>query len=175
MSLIDLYTRATENSYVGRVRLQQAGITQNGGDNNNLTDGTNFFDGTARTRVPTADQFQTELTRNRPGALKYDASGQNGQTPGSSRSVTGLGGLSRWTANALNIGFKDAQVRPGKTSIHNRFKVFKGNDRWNGKTNFHLYNPVEADKQFNKVLSTQFQKDRATAGTPSPSPAGLQG
>lgn len=176
MSLLDLYKNAGESTYVGRVRANQVGYTSTGEDVTTLSRGVNFFDGQPRNQNDDRpDAYQTELTRNAPRSFKYETPGQNGKVPGADTSTTGLTGLSRWTSSALNIAFKDTTTVLGKTSIFDRFKAFKGKSSWAGQQHFHRYNPVTDNGQFNTVLPTQFQKDRATVGTPAPSPAGLQG
>lgn len=178
MNLEERYKAAGENSYVGRVRANQVGISSNGEDVNTLTDGVDFFDGVPRDREnPLDDAYQKELKRNAPRSFKYNTPGQNGKVPGADNSVSGTGGLSRWTTSALNIGFKDSQARPSKDSIYKRFKAFKGNSTWTGRSSFHLYNPVEAAAQYrtNTALSSD-ARDLRIGGSPSgPSPAGLQG
>jgi hypothetical protein len=135
--------------------------------------GVNFFDGTPRTRTLAPDQFQDEFQRNAAGAFKYGASGRGGKVPGQDVSTDGLGGLSRWTGNALNIAFNDASSAPSLASIYNRYKGFKQGATWNAAPSFHRWRP---DSDFKESLTDdQLTKTRVTGAASGPAPAGLNG
>jgi hypothetical protein len=174
MNLEERYKRAADNTYVGKVRAQQANITGNGADGPaTYTTGVNFLDGQGRTRAAADDTFQTEFKRNAPGAFKYGAPGQNNSTPGSSVLETGAGGLTRWLSKALNISFGTG-THPsfGNANLYTKFKAFRGTSRWAEQTSFHRYAPI-TDQKFQNLDT--WANTRITQGASGPSPAGLGG
>jgi hypothetical protein len=99
MSLENLYNQASNGTYVGRVKAQQA-------TDANTTDGVNFMDGTRR-RNPEPDEFQTEFKRNREG------------TYADTKYV-----LSRWTPKSLKLAFEqDGPASLNKGYYTSRFRT----------------------------------------------------
>ena len=117
MTLEQRYNDAAANTYVGRVRTRQAaGSTE--------TNGVDFMDGQPKLSTSPEDAYQTEFKRNPAGAFKYGAPGQNNLLPGTDASTEATGapiGLSRWTANALNIAFSAAS-----TGLQSRWVKYRG-------------------------------------------------
>lgn len=170
MSLIDLYNaRNNSNTYVGRVKQTQTGITtatQEGISTDAvLTDGLNAMDAFRRS-AGGPDEFQTEFKRNKPGAYRYDG---DGKVPGTGDSETSTKNLTKWTSKAWYFAFTDPAGNSRKDSLFTKFHNKIGAD--------HKYTPsaVGNFKQFSIALPTAFQQQRATKGTPPPSPAGLNG
>lgn len=172
MSLIDLYTAATDTSYVGRVRLTQAGIRSATPDGTStdtaLTRGVNLMDAFRRTRGGD-DTMQTEFTRNDPGAYKYAG---GGKIPGTGTGENSASNLTRWTSKALNFAFTDPGLTREGGVAGSLFMLYKNRIGAN-----HKYTPSDTgpNPKFNIKLPTQFQKDRAKRGTPAPSPTSLNG
>jgi hypothetical protein len=175
MSLIDLYTGAAATSYVGRVRLNQTGITSATQDGTStdapLTRGVNLMDAFRRSAGgdPASDAMQKEFTRNPAGAFKYAGAGK---IPGTGESEDDQKNLTRWTSKALQFAFTDPGITREGGVAGSLFSLYKNRIRAN-----HKYTPAATGTfaRFNVQLPTAFQKDRATRGTPAPSPSGLNG
>jgi hypothetical protein len=180
-TLAKRYAEASADTYVGKVRTQQSSTAGAG-------KGVNFLDGQSRaifsvdssTGAPVAppdDVFQTEFTRNASGAFRYGAPGQRQQTPGSSTSADGQGGLSRWLPKALDISF-GAGKHPnlGDGNLYDKYKSFLTSSPtgWAGNPHFHAYTRNK-DERFNEVFPVNFGKQRATLNIKPPSPAGILG
>lgn len=174
MTLEERYNNASANSYVGRVRSRQANDAGAGA-------GVDFMDGQPKKGVNSEDKYQTEFIRNDAGSLKNGKPGQNGQTPGSSGDLTGLKGLSRWTADALNIAFTKAGA--GLESIWNARKGFKSSQtvKWSDPTDartvynsYHRWTPstgfINSLSATDGINSTQSRVKTTPKG---PSPAGF--
>ena len=112
MSLEELYNSADTTTYVGRVRTTQASDA-------NVINGVNFLDGTKRGRAAVADQFQTEFTRNEPGA--YVVGGAQGSVPTTNNKTYAM---SRWTQKSLKLAFEqDGPASLDKGYYTNRFRT----------------------------------------------------
>jgi hypothetical protein len=111
MSLENLYNQASNGTYVGRVKAQQA-------TDANTTDGVNFMDGTRR-RNPEPDEFQTEFKRNREGT--YAVGGAQGTvSPTNDTKYV----LSRWTPKSLKLAFEqDGPASLNKGYYTSRFRT----------------------------------------------------
>jgi hypothetical protein len=172
MSLIDLYNSTTESTYVGRVRLTQAGIQRADPDGTSanlpLTRGVNLMDAFRRS-AGQDDAMQTEFTRNAPGSYRYAG---NGKIPGTGVDQNDTKNLTRWTGKALNFAFVDPGLTREGGVAGSLFNLYKNKIGAN-----HKYTPADTgpNRKFQVQLPTQFQKDRARSGTRSPSPTTLNG
>ena len=164
MNLEERYNAATENTYVGRVRMRQSSEAGAG-------PGGNFFDGDGRSpqSETSPDQFQGEFTRNEAGDFRY---GGGGKAPGTGDSYL----LSRWFEKSLQIAFDGVGPTRLPTGYWKNNRYTTINDVKNSGVKIHTYAPV-AGKAFDEAsILSEFSKNVVINGTPSgPSPAGLNG
>jgi hypothetical protein len=156
MNLEERYNAASNDTYVGKVRLQQAADVGVGA-------GVNFLDGDGRSRWSPAttarpDVVQTEFTRNAEGNFRY---GGGGKSP----ALTNNGSypLSRWLARGVEKG--DAYF------ANNRFTTI-GDIRNATGTIIHKYWSA-TNKKFQNADT--WANTRITSSPGGPSPAGLGG
>lgn len=148
MSLESLYNNAAPNTYAGTVRTRQAASAPTNG-----APLVNFLDGKRRTASPADDQFQTEFTRNAPGA--YVAGGVPKHTGGN---------LTRWTDSAFKLAFDGS----GPPSLDRGYYTSQFRTSYNGKI-VHNYTPNRSE-QFGAVNKSAELRINAS---PSGAPAGL--
>jgi hypothetical protein len=147
MSLEAMYNNATANSYVGTIRTRQAADARG-------AQLVNFMDGTRRNvGNNTADEFQTEFTRNTAGS--YVAGGVPKHTGGS---------LTRWTDKAYKLAFNGE----GPASLSRGYYTSQFRTAYNARL-IHNYTPDIAKNFGTKNGSARL---RITA-SPSGAPAGL--
>lgn len=159
-TLEERYNDATNETYVGRVKMLQA--------NEVATRGVNFLDGDpvgtwSPGRTDSPDKFQNEFIRNKPGDFRYGGGGK----------VPGTYALTRWLDKSLKIAFdgEGPTSRPMGYWHDSKFTLL--NDMKNSNVQLHNFVPLP-NKSFSDSLNP-LAKGRVT-GTPSgPSPAGLNG
>ena len=152
MTLEERYNAAGAETYVGKVRLQQAADVGAG-------KGVNFMDGDARgiwspdsTAAP--DAVQTEFTRNDAGAFRYGGGGK----------VAGTYTLTRWLKKGVEKG--DTYL------VNNRFTTIS--DVRNANTIIQKYNWLKNDATFIGKLS-DISKPKVIGSPSGRAPSGLNG
>ena len=159
MTLEERYNNSGADSYVGRVRLLQSAERGAG-------DGVNFFDGVGRGQGNSApDEYQTEFTRNEPGAHLY---GGGGLEPGATND--GSYPLSRWLNKGVDKAFDGAE----SYFLNNRYTSI-GDVRNAPGTRVHNYAPVSGKRFDESAILSELSKGKISGSPKGPSPAGLQG
>jgi hypothetical protein len=158
-TLEERYNEAGSDTYVGRVRtLQSADATSDRG--------VNFLDGAPRNQGNDApDEYQTEFTRNEPGAFRY---GGGGLEPGATND--GSYPLSRWLDKGVQKAFEGSE----SYFLNNRYTSI-GDVRNAPGTRVHNYAPVSGKRFDESVVLSELSKGKIFGSPKGPSPAGLQG
>lgn len=155
-TLEELYNEAAGDSYVGRVRQQQAA------DAGTADTGTNFFDGVGRDQQNNApDEYQDEFSRNTAGDYRY---GGGGKVPGTEGTT-----LSRWLSKGIAKAFGDVD---GNTNENNYFTSPRFNPNYQDISGelvkVHRYAPL-ADRDFKSNLA-DLSRGRVTGAASGPKP-----
>lgn len=153
MTLEERYNAAGNETYVGRVKNQQAADVGAGA-------GVNFLDGDGQSRwspskTAAPDVVQNEFKRNAEGDFLYGGGGK----------VAGTYALSRWLPKGTDKG--DTYF------TNNRFTTVQ--DVRNASTLIHKYSPLSG-KSFEVAGNLSEMAKAKFTGSPSgPSPAGISG
>jgi hypothetical protein len=156
MNLEDRYKAASADTYVGKVREQQASGAAGFG--------VNFMDGQGRgvwdpsvTAAP--DQYQEEFKKNASGDFRYDG---GGKVPGTSYT------LSRWLDRGLEKG--------DEYFTNNKFTTIIAGDTRNGPGRLvHAFSPLPGKTFSESAILSTFGKGRLSGGASGPTPGGLNG